>query len=301
MKNLGIWVRAARPRTLPLALSSTTLGSLLAAADGPFSWSVCILASVTTLLLQILANLANDYGDFMNGKDTAERIGPQRMMQSGQISPQNMVRALCVLVLATLVAGTALILAGTSGIGLDSAAYLVMGIAAVVAAVKYTIGKHPYGYRGWGDVSVFIFFGLVGTLGTYYLHTHRLRADVFLPASSIGLLSAGVLNLNNMRDEQTDRRANIRTLVIIMGRPIARIYHLSLVVTAVIAGLAYTFLNYQSVYQFLFLLLLPPLYLDVAAVFRTTRSVDLVAELQRLSLSTLLFAIGLGVGVLISS
>jgi 1,4-dihydroxy-2-naphthoate polyprenyltransferase len=299
-KSLTTWIEAARPRTLPLALSSTTLGSCLAASDRGFNWEVFVLASVTTVLLQVLSNLANDYGDFINGKDTAQRIGPPRMVQSGQIAPRSMVRALVALVIITLASGTALVVAGTYGAASGVAAlYFLMGIGAITAAMRYTVGNNPYGYRGLGDVSVFIFFGLLGTLGTYYLHTHHLKLDLLLPAASVGLLSTGVLNLNNMRDEQSDRQANKRTFVIIIGGRKAKFYHMGLVVSAVIAGLAYTLLNYRSGFQFLFLIPLPLLYQNIMTVFRNTRPAELNAELKRLSLSTFLFAVTFGAGILI--
>jgi 1,4-dihydroxy-2-naphthoate octaprenyltransferase len=297
-KILSAWFHAARPGTLPLALSGTALGSLLAAADHEFSWSVCVLALLTTLLLQILSNLANDYGDFVNGKDTAGRIGPPRMLQTGRIAPAQMVKALVALVITTLAAGTVLVAAGTSGTG-EGVWYILLGCAAIVAAVTYTVGKHPYGYQGWGDLSVFVFFGMVGTLGTYYLHAHHLRWDVVLPAASIGLLSTGVLNLNNLRDEQSDGEANKRTLVIILGYRRARVYHVMLLVTAVLTGLTYVVMNYRSPLQLLFLSLVPLLYQDIMAVFGNTRRVELNAELKKLSLSTLLFALTLGAGMLI--
>jgi 1,4-dihydroxy-2-naphthoate octaprenyltransferase len=300
MEQLNVWITAARPKTLPLSLSSTILGSFLAAADHAFSWGVFILASLTTVLLQILSNLANDYGDFINGKDTAGRIGPKRMVQSGQITPPRMVKALIALVSVTLITGSALILTGTNGAASGSTiCYFLMGIAAIAAALKYTVGKNPYGYRGLGDVSVFIFFGLMGTMGTYYLHTHQLKFDLILPATSIGLLSMGVLNLNNLRDEQTDRQAEKRTLVIIIGRSRAKIYHMILLVTAVITGLAYTILNFRSGYQFLFLIPLPLLVQNITTVFRNVRPTELNAELMKLSISTLLFSVTFGAGLLI--
>lgn len=300
MEHLNVWITAARPKTLPLSLSSTILGSFLAAADHAFSWGVFILASLTTVLLQILSNLANDYGDFMNGKDTAERIGPQRMVQSGRITPPHMVKALVVLVAVTLTAGSALIFIGTNGaVSGSTVVYFLMGMAAITAALKYTVGKNPYGYRGLGDVSVFIFFGLMGTMGTYFLHTHQIKFDLILPATSIGLLSVGVLNLNNLRDEQNDRQAEKRTLVIIIGRSRAKIYHMILLVTAVITGLAYTVLNFRSGYQFLFLIPLPLLLQNITTVFRNVRPTELNAELMKLSISTLLFSITFGAGLLI--
>jgi len=211
-----------------------------------------------------------------------------------------MVNVLIALVIVTLIAGTALIVVGTSGTTTGTVAlYFLMGIAAIIAAVKYTVGKNPYGYRGLGDLSVFIFFGLMGTLGTYYLHTHHVKLDLILPAASIGLLSTGVLNLNNLRDEQSDRQANKRTLVIVIGSRRAKFYHMILIVTAVITGLIYTLLNYRSGFQFLFLIPLPLLYQNISTVIRNARPVELNTELKRLSLATLLFSLTFGAGNLI--
>jgi 1,4-dihydroxy-2-naphthoate polyprenyltransferase len=300
VKHMNIWINAARPRTLPLSLSSTLLGSCLAAADHSFNWYVFILASLTTVLLQILSNMANDYGDYINGKDTAERIGPARMVQSGRITPERMVTAIGVLAAVTLVCGSALIVVGTRGTpAFGIAVYFLLGLSAITAALKYTLGKNPYGYRGFGDIAVFIFFGLTGALGTYYLHTHQMRFDLLLPATSIGLLSVGVLNLNNLRDEQNDRRLAKRTLVVIIGTSRAKMYHMALLVTAVITGLAYTMLHYRSGFQFLFLLPLPLLLQNISVVFRNTQPAELNAELKNLSLTTLFFALAFGAGLLV--
>jgi 1,4-dihydroxy-2-naphthoate octaprenyltransferase len=146
---------------------------------------------------------------------------------------------------------------------------------------------------------VFIFFGLVGTIGAYYLHAHHIKFDLILPAASIGLLSTGVLNINNLRDEQSDREAHKRTLVIIIGSSRAKIYHMILLVTAVITGLAYTILNFRSGFQLLFLLPLPLLLQNIRTVFRYTRPIELNAELMKLSISTLLFSVTFGAGLLI--
>ena len=297
--SLSAWIEAARPRTLPLSLSSIVLGSCLAAADGECRISVVMLAAATTLLLQILSNFANDYGDFVNGKDAVGRVGPRRMMQSGIIMPRTMVKALTVLVCLTLATGTALILVGLSGSArADMVVYFLLGVCAIVAALKYTVGRNPYGYRGFGDLFVFVFFGLVGTVGTYYLHTHQFRYEVVLPAASIGLLSVGVLNINNLRDEKSDRLAKKRTLVIILGSRMARLYHVGLVAAALALGLVYTILNLHTWYQFVFVLPVPILLKNASAVLRNTNPVDLTSELKRLSLATLLFAFAFGLGAI---
>jgi len=294
------WIKAFRLRTLPLALSNTIIGSSLAASDDKFRWSVFGLAALTTVLLQIMSNMANDYGDFVNGKDTTERIGPKRMVQSGEISPKTMLRGIIVIGILCAVSGVALILIGTEGMDITNLLIFgVLGLAAIAAALKYTVGKNPYGYRGLGDIFVFIFFGLVGVIGTYFLHTQNFRWDLFLPASSIGFLSVGVLNMNNMRDYEQDKKAGKRTIVVTMGTKNAAYYHLFLVVGAALLAMIYTWLNYHSVWQWLFELSFPMLYFNLKKVFTYKDSKELYPELGRLSMASLLFAVTFGIGLLI--
>lgn len=300
MINYSAWLHAFRLRTLPLAMSSTILGSFIAAAENSFSVRVFILASATTLLLQVLSNLANDYGDFKKGTDNEDRIGPLRMVQSGQITPKQMLAAISIVIMLTLATGIALIFSGTEGAGNNvKLFFLVLGIGAIFAAVKYTVGKNPYGYKGFGDIFVFIFFGLIGVLGTYYLHTHQFKPDLILPAASIGFLSAGVLNLNNMRDYQSDKKAMKRTLVVIMGSEKAKIYHLGLIVGALLTIIIYTIINFTSPYQFLFLIPVPFFIQNVIIVFKNKKPIELNSELRKLALSTLLFSITFGVGLIL--
>jgi len=297
MSNINAWLEAVRIRTLPLALSSTILGSFFAFSEGQFKWPVFVLASLTTLFLQILSNLANDYGDFKNGVDNENRIGPRRVVQSGLISAGKMRYALLTIVLLTLLSGTLLIFTGTSGGGnFVKVLFFVIGILAIVAAVKYTVGKNPYGYRGLGDIFVFLFFGLIGVMGTYYLHTSSFSFWLVLPATSIGLLSAGVLNLNNLRDYESDKKANKRTLVVMMGSKRAKIYHLSLVAGSLLAGIIYTIFNFHSGYQLLFIITIPLFVENIRSVFFYHRPVELYPELKRLAVSTLLFSIFFGLG-----
>jgi 1,4-dihydroxy-2-naphthoate octaprenyltransferase len=298
--SVTLWIKAFRPRTLPLALSCTIVGSCLAASIYKFRWPVFWLAAVTTVLLQVLANLANDYGDFVNGKDTPGRIGPQRMVQSGKISPRGMLRGIAAVGALCAVSGLALILAATGGTAaLPLLAFALLGLAAIAAAVKYTVGKDPYGYRGWGDLLVFIFFGLVGVAGTYFMHALSLRWDIFLPAASVGFLSAGVLNVNNMRDYESDRNAGKRTLPVKMGPRKAAWYHLFLLAGALLSASGYVLLEPRSGWQWLFLLSLPPLALNARAVFACRDPLELYPELQRLSLATLLFSAFFGLGAVL--
>lgn len=298
--SLSAWIQAVRPRTLPLALSSTVLGSFIAASDNQFNLHVFILASLTTLFLQILSNLANDYGDYTKGTDDTARLGPKRMVQSGLIKPRQMIVAIITVVTLSLISGSLLIIKGTSGAGAGIRIfYFLLGVTAILAAVKYTIGKKPYGYIGLGDLFVFIFFGLAGVLGTYYLHTGHLRMDVLLPATSVGFLSVGVLNINNIRDYQSDIKASKRTMVVLIGSQLAKLYHLSLLIGAVITGSLYTLINFESGYQWLFLITTPLLFMNIRAVYRYTRPLDLNAELKKLAFSTLLFSITFGIGLVI--
>jgi 1,4-dihydroxy-2-naphthoate polyprenyltransferase len=300
MNKAKAWIEAARLKTLPLALASPLMGSFLAWSEEGFQWSVFILATTTTLLLQILSNLANDYGDYVSGADNESRIGPRRLVQSGLITATQMKTGIIITIFFALISGILLILFG-AGIGNYPVVltFLMLGIAAITAAIKYTVGKNPYGYRGMGDVFVFLFFGLIGVLGTHYLHTGHFNMWHALPAAAIGLLSAGVLNLNNLRDYENDKKANKRTLVVWMGDNRARYYHLSLIVASAILGPLYVIFNFHSAYQFLFVLAFPLFFRNAVAVFRYNHPMELYPELKRLALATLIFAVTFGIGMII--
>lgn len=294
------WIAAFRLKTLPLALSNTILGSALAAGDEKFRWPVFALAAITTILLQILSNMANDYGDFVNGKDTAERIGPKRMVQSGEISPATMLRGIIIIGILSAISGLSLILIGTAGIDITNIVIFgMLGLGAIAAAIKYTVGKNPYGYRGLGDIFVFIFFGLVGVIGTYFLHTQSFNWYLLLPATSMGLLSTGVLNMNNLRDYEADKNADKKTIVVAMGPQKAKVYHLFLVTGAIISAVTFTILNYSNPWQWLFVVSLPVLALNLKTVFTYKNSIELYPELGKLALGTLLFALSMGLGIII--
>lgn len=300
------WIESMRLRTLPLALANTITGSALAWASGTFRWPVLVLAAVTTLLLQILSNMANDYGDFKNGKDTAERIGPRRMVQSGKISPKAMLRGIIVVVIIAIISGVWLIAEGFSDrtpLIINNSQLIIifafLGLSAIAAAIKYTVGKNPYGYKAMGDVFVFIFFGLVGVIGTYFLHAFTLRWTLLLPASAIGFLSVGVLNLNNLRDYETDKKTGKRTLVVALGLPKARLYHAFLLLGAFMAVSVFTLLEYTSYWQWIFWAAFPLVYKNLRAVQTFTQHVQLFPELKRLSMASLLFAILLALGLII--
>jgi len=298
--NLKPWIHAFRLRTLPLALSSVALGCFIAYYDREINWRVSILAASTTLFLQILSNLANDYGDSKHGVDNTERVGPVRAVQSGDVSPKAMKKVVIAFILLSLISGVWLVYEGTRGIPFGIVLlFLVVGLGAIAAAVKYTIGENPYGYSGFGDLFVFVFFGLTGVIGTYYLNTHQLKWELLLPASAMGFLSAGVLNLNNMRDRVSDQISGKETLVVKMGIKKARWYHFFLLSGSVVTGLIYMLINYHSPFQMLFLLTIPMLWINVAVVFNNKVPEELDPYLRKLAIASLLFTITFGVGLII--
>jgi len=299
MSKIKYWVEAFRLRTLPLSLSCIILGAFLAYGDGPFSWRTSLLALLTTLFLQILSNLANDYGDFSHGVDNVGRRGPERTLQAGKLSPRAMKTAILLFAVLSLLSGVALILSGTAGLlSAEALLFLLLGLLAIGAAIKYTAGKHPYGYYGLGDLFVFLFFGLAGVLGTYYLNTHRLSADLLLPASAMGFLATGVLNLNNMRDLEHDRRNGKRTLAVLLGPVGSRYYHLALLTLALVNSLAYIALHYHSPWQFLFLIILPPLVQNLRVVFSSPPAEALDPYLKKLALTSLIYSLTFGAGMM---
>lgn len=300
MAQYRIWLTAFRLRTLPLALSATILGSFLAFANNAFKWSVFVFGLLTTLFLQILSNLANDYGDALKGTDNEHRIGPLRVTQSGLVTKKQMKWMIILFVSLSFISGSLLIYSGLGSTGsLLYFLFFLLGFTAIFAAIKYTVGKRPYGYAGLGDLMVFIFFGIVGVGGTYFLHTLSFSWSILMPASAIGLFSMGVLNLNNMRDRENDRDNGKMTLVVRMGASWAKIYHIALLVLGFLLSLVYTILNFHSAYQFLFVLALPLLLSDIRKVWINTVPVELNAELKKLAVATLIFAVTFGVGLVL--
>lgn len=293
MKN---WLVAFRLRTLPLALSSIGMGAFMAAAEGKFDLAIFSLCASTTIFLQILSNLANDYGDTVNGADHAERSGPSRMVQTGAITLSQMKTAMIIFVVLSLFSGLSLLFLA---FGFDWKAFLfflAVGLGAIVAAVAYTAGKRPYGYIGLGDLSVFIFFGIVGVVGSNYLFTKSFHLDLLLPALSCGLFSVGVLNINNIRDIESDKKAGKFSVPVRIGRSAAVNYHTFIILLGVISAAVYSFINYISPLQFLFVVMLPLFGVNIKAVKNKTESEDLDPYLKQLALSTMLFVILFGIG-----
>ena len=293
------WISAFRLRTLPLSLSSIGMGAFLAAAQGKFNGLIFGLCCLTTILLQILSNLANDFGDTVNGADNARRKGPSRAVQSGAIQVGAMKTAIAVFVVLSLCSGIATLLVA---FGMDASlliTFLGLGLLSIVAAVMYTVGRKPYGYAGLGDISVLIFFGLVGVIGSLFLFTKNISSWSFLPALACGFFSIGVLNINNMRDIESDRIAGKLSIPVRIGKKKAGYYHWFLLLGGLLAATIYNLLNFQSPFQFLFLLSLP-LFLSIGKAVNERPSEELDPYLKRMALSTLLFVVLFGAGQLIS-
>ncbi|MDP2424282.1 MAG: 1,4-dihydroxy-2-naphthoate polyprenyltransferase [Bacteroidales bacterium] len=298
--KISNWLQAFRLRTLPLALSTVLLGAFLAYFDGAKNWLVSGLALATTLFLQILSNLANDYGDSAHGLDNEKRVGPKRTVQSGNIGAAEMKLAIIIFTLLSLSTGILLVFAGLSRTGMATKLiFFSMGLLAITAAIKYTVGKRPYGYAGFGDLFVFIFFGLAGVMGTYFLITNHFQPAVLLPASAVGFLSMAVLNINNMRDRENDALSGKNTLVVRLGIRVARVYHLVLIVGSMLMGLTYMLINYRSPFQMFFLITVPFFWMNVYGVFRNTNPAELDPYLKRLALTTLLFSVIFGISLVL--
>ncbi|WP_205501975.1 1,4-dihydroxy-2-naphthoate polyprenyltransferase [Rufibacter psychrotolerans] len=297
----GTWVSAFRLRTLPLSLSCIGMGGFLAAADHLSKWPVLLLCVLTTLFLQILSNLANDYGDTKHGADSQHREGPKRAVQAGQISPGQMRAAIVVFSGLSLVSGIALlwVALGTSGLYLFLF-FLVLGLGAIWAAIGYTNGSKPYGYAGLGDISVFFFFGWVGVLGTYFLQTERLFSELLLPASSLGFFSAAVLNVNNIRDMKSDELAGKRSVPVRLGALRARRYHWLLLLAGIACAVVFVWVRENATYwPWLFLGAVPLLAYNGREVKRRQTPSELDPLLKQMSLSTLCFVVLLGIGLLL--
>ncbi len=295
------WIQASRLRTLPLSVSGIIVGSMYALAHPTeavltptevFNWRIFGLAILTTLGLQVISNFANDYGDGIKGTDNEDRIGPKRAIQSGVISPQAMKRAIIITSSLTLISAIMLIYFafGQTHFGY-SIFFLILGIAAIGSAIRYTVGSAAYGYRGYGDVFVFVFFGLVSTLGVNFLYSKQLDSILLLPATAIGLLSVAVLNLNNMRDEVSDKKSGKNTIVVKIGGKKAKIYHYFLVITAMFLMLFFGFLSDFHIDQYIFIVAYFPLISHLITVYKNKVPRALDTELKKVALSTFVLSV----------
>lgn len=293
------WLQAIRLRTLPLALASIAMGSFLAADEGRFNFTIFILAAITTIFLQILSNLANDYGDSLHGADSSLREGPKRSVQSGIISAGSMKLAIVITAILSLLSGTILLYVSIDNMDTTFFIFFLLGIAAILAAMGYTMGKRPYGYAGFGDLFVLVFFGLIGVLGTCFLFTGYLKTFHFLPALTSGLFATAVLNINNIRDIESDAQAGKKSIPVRIGREKAVIYHWLLLSAGFGLALAYVLILYKSPFQLLFIVTLPLFVQNGLDVRNKKTASKLDPSLRKLAISSLIFTLLFGIGMLI--
>lgn len=268
------------------------VGTALANFYGKSNISIFILALLTAIGFQITSNFANDYGDGVKGTDNDERIGPKRALQSGLLSKNGLKRGIIISIIINLLLIISLVYIA---FGLENIEYLLffmlLGGLSIWAAIKYTIGESAYGYRGLGDIFVFLFFGLLAVLGSMFLYTKSLNSMAFLPAISVGLLSVGVLNLNNLRDHQSDRNVNKNTLIVQMGYSNGILYHTALLLIGLICFVVFIVLNFQCWLQCIPLLAFAPILLHLRRVYKVKDPSDLDPELKKLAISIFLIAL----------
>ncbi|MDF0708434.1 1,4-dihydroxy-2-naphthoate octaprenyltransferase [Flagellimonas okinawensis] len=292
MGNTKAWVQAARLRTLPLSLSGIIVGTALAVMEGQFDLTIFILALFTTVGFQVTSNFANDYGDGVKGTDNEDRIGPARAIQSGSITRGSLKKGIIISIVISMLIALALIYLA---FGKENIIYIllffVLGLLSIWAAIKYTVGSNAYGYRGMGDLFVFLFFGLLGVLGSMFLYTKSLGWTVVLPAVAIGFLCVAVLNLNNLRDVVSDKKHGKITLVVKMGFENGKRYHYSLILLALICFLVFLSLENFDIKQSFFMLAFVPLLIHLLKVMKTDNPGNLDVELKKVALSTFLLAI----------
>jgi len=287
--NIKPWIEAARLRTLPLSVSGIIVGSAYAYYQGFSDWRIVVLALLTTLGLQVLSNYANDYGDGVKGTD-ANRIGEKRLVAAGIITAEQMKKAVVITAIFTFIIALLLIYVAFGRENFElSLIFILLGIGSIGAAIKYTVGKRAYGYSGFGDFFVFVFFGLVSVIGSNFLFTKELDGLLFLPAFAIGCLSVAVLNLNNMRDIENDKIAGKNTLVVKIGLENAKIYHQIIIIFGMLCFIIFTIFTKTSTLPVLLVNI--PLILHFNKISKSQNYEDFDPELKKVVLSTFALSI----------
>ena len=292
MAKFAAWLNAARLRTLPLSVSGIVMGTALANFYEKNDALIFVLALLTTIGFQVTSNFANDYGDGVKGTDNADRIGPKRALQSGILTRKELRNGIVISIIICLFLVSGLLYFSFGAENIEYfALFGVLGILSIWAAIKYTVGKSAYGYKGLGDIFVFLFFGLLAVLGSLFLYTKFITTVALLPAFAVGLLSVGVLNLNNLRDFESDKKANKNTMIVKMGFENGKKYHYTLIFVAFISMLLFTVLNAQSWYSFISLVAFIPVSIHLFKIYKVEQPKLIDPELKKLALSTFLLAI----------
>jgi 1,4-dihydroxy-2-naphthoate octaprenyltransferase len=298
------WVEAARPRTLPLAVASIMLGNMLAYSQGTFDWIIAILAILTTVALQVLSNFANDFGDSMNGVDNQDRKVALRAVQTGKINREEMKKVVVLTATLSFFMGVGLLAYSLQDASWDIwMKFLGLGVACIAAAIAYTVGKRPYGYMGLGDLSVFLFFGLVGTMGSYFLQTKTLPWHIALPAAGCGLLSVAVLNLNNLRDLENDKRTGKYSIPVRIGKTLGFYYQKALLFIGILPFASYHLIAYQvgasTTSNLLILLGYYPIIIMLRELNPNMTPAEIDPYLKKTALRTLLLILLFGISEII--
>ncbi len=299
------WIKAMRLRTLPLSFSVILVGNGLAYSylyswdcqdpipKNDFRWDILTLTLVTTLLLQILSNFANDFGDSKKGADNADRIGPERAVQSGIISSKEMLIGIIITSILAFLAGIILLYTAFGSINKYFIQFIVLGIFAILGAIGYTVGKKAYGYRGLGDFFVFIFFGLMGVIGSFYLHFQELYIPTLIFGVMMGALATAVLNLNNMRDRVNDAKVGKKTLAVRLGFKGSKVYHyvLFLIFWGPLFLMILPDINQNWEVSLLFVPVLLIHTIHIIKVVKTSEPQKFDPELKKIALSAFLFSL----------
>ncbi|MBQ6586165.1 MAG: 1,4-dihydroxy-2-naphthoate octaprenyltransferase [Coriobacteriales bacterium] len=290
---MKVWIEAMRLRALPLSISCVILASAMAAFYGSFRWQLFIPMLLMTMCLQISSNFANEYGDFEHGVDNQDRIGPIRGMQRGEITKEQMKRALIILacVIAVLIILLLALAFGLGNLGW-SIAFLVLGGLCIWASISYTTGDHPYGYYGLGDFSAFFCYGIVAIIGGFFLHAKTIEPLVILPALGFGLLVAAMVSYNNLRDIQNDSACGKRTVANMLGIERARIYQVTIVVVGLLFFLAFPIAaGITTWWRYAFVLIYPLFFTQLARAMKVTDLAEYDAFMRPHSLKTAALAV----------
>lgn len=292
MTAFKVWLNAARPRTLPLSVSGILAGTAVASSYGEINSTIFFLAMITTIGFQVTSNFANDYGDGVKGTDNENRIGPKRALQSGLLTRKALKKGVILSVLINLVLVLLLLYVSFGQDNLHwGVLFLFLAGFSIWAAINYTVGESAYGYRGLGDIFVFVFFGLLSVLGSIFLYIKTIPLVSLLPAVSIGLLSVGVLNLNNLRDVTSDKMAGKNTVVVKMGFERGKQYHALLLILSFLCMCAFIFADFINYIQLVPLVAYVPIFIHLGFVRKISMPQRLDPELKKLALSTFLLAI----------
>jgi 1,4-dihydroxy-2-naphthoate octaprenyltransferase len=297
LSKLKYYIKSFRLRTLPLSVSGIVMGSFIAFSEGKFNVYTFIFAIATTLSLQILSNLANELGDIKKGTDNANRLGPIRSLQQGKLSISNIRQMIFLFIMLSIVFGLSLIYTVWDVLTLNSLLFIFLGLLSILSALAYTMGKNAYGYKGLGDIFVFVFFGLVSTVGSCFLMSNSINFAIFLPAFSVGFLSVAVLNLNNMRDVENDKNHGKITIPVKIGLRKAKIYHIFLIISAFVAMICYMNKIDANFSAYLFILSFPIFLFHISAITKETGKI-LDRQMPILTFLTLLFTVLVIVGLL---